>query len=98
MQVLWSVCGLYHWTRQQVAPTIKSFGPKSGPAGTVVTITGTNLFGASSVTFNRVAATINQGPRKRADGRGAQWGDQRQDRGDDARWSRNQQKGFKVTA
>jgi hypothetical protein len=39
-------------------PTITSFSPKSGPVGTVVTIKGTNLSGATKVTFNGKAATI----------------------------------------
>src|SRR6185436_18985763 len=38
-------------------PTITSFSPTSGPVGTSVVITGTNLTGATSVTFNNVAAT-----------------------------------------
>jgi hypothetical protein len=41
-------------------PTITSFTPTSGPAGTVVTIKGTNLEGATSVTFNGKAATITK--------------------------------------
>ena len=40
-----------------LAPTITSFTPTSGPIGTVVTIAGTNLTGASAVKFNGVAAT-----------------------------------------
>jgi large repetitive protein len=40
------------------APTITSFTPTSGLVGTPVTITGTNLGGASSVKFNGVAAVI----------------------------------------
>ena len=40
------------------APTISGFSPSSGPVGTSVTITGTNLGNASSVTFNGTAATI----------------------------------------
>jgi hypothetical protein len=40
------------------APTITSFVPTSGPVGTSVTITGTNLTGATSVKFNGVSATI----------------------------------------
>jgi hypothetical protein len=41
-----------------VCPTITSFTPTSGPAGTSVTITGTNFTGATSVTFNNVTATF----------------------------------------
>jgi hypothetical protein len=37
--------------------SITSFTPNNGPAGTVVTITGTNLTGATSVTFGDSAAT-----------------------------------------
>jgi hypothetical protein len=40
------------------APTITSFTPTAGPVGTTVTITGTNLTGATSVKFNGVSATI----------------------------------------
>ena len=42
------------------APTISGFTPTSGPAagGTSVTITGTNLSGATSVTFGTTAAVI----------------------------------------
>jgi hypothetical protein len=38
-------------------PTITSFSPTSGPVGTSVQITGTGLFGASTVTFNTTNAT-----------------------------------------
>jgi hypothetical protein len=38
-------------------PTITSFTPTSGPAGTLVTITGTSLTGTTKVTFGGVAAT-----------------------------------------
>ncbi|MFY9560717.1 MAG: IPT/TIG domain-containing protein [Terriglobales bacterium] len=44
------------------APTITSFNPTSGSAGTSVTITGTNFTGATSVKFNSTAAasfTVN---------------------------------------
>ena len=39
-----------------VAATISSFNPTSGPVGTSVAITGTNLCGASAVTFDATAA------------------------------------------
>src|SRR5262249_58762847 len=44
-----------------IHPAITSFTPTSGPVGTTVVITGTRLPGASSVTFNGVAAsyTVN---------------------------------------
>src|SRR5438445_8763378 len=38
------------------APTISDFTPASGPVGTSVQINGTNFSGASSVTFNNIAA------------------------------------------
>jgi hypothetical protein len=37
-------------------PTLSSFTPTSGPAGTQVTIAGSNFVGASAVTFNSTAA------------------------------------------
>ncbi len=40
-----------------VAPTVTSFSPTSGPIGTSVTITGTNLAGATAVKFNGTAVT-----------------------------------------
>ena len=40
------------------APTISSFSPTSGPPGTTVTIKGTNLAGATKVTFGGKAGTI----------------------------------------
>ncbi|WP_035558037.1 M4 family metallopeptidase [Hymenobacter sp. IS2118] len=40
-----------------VVPTITSFTPTSGPVGTSVVITGTNLTAASAVPFNGTAAT-----------------------------------------
>jgi hypothetical protein len=39
------------------APTISGFTPPSGPVGTSVTITGTDLSGASAVTFHGTSAT-----------------------------------------
>jgi hypothetical protein len=41
-----------------ITPTISAFTPSSGAAGTLVTITGTNLSNALSVTFGGVASTI----------------------------------------
>ena len=40
------------------APALSSLSPTSGPVGTSVTITGTNLTGAASVSFNGAAATF----------------------------------------
>jgi len=40
------------------APSISSFTPLTGPAGTVVTITGTNFSGATAVRFGGVSATV----------------------------------------
>jgi len=39
-------------------PVISSFTPPSGPAGTQVVITGSNLAGATSVEFGGIAATV----------------------------------------
>jgi hypothetical protein len=41
-----------------VAPTITKVAPTSGPVGTVVTLKGTNLSGATKVTLNGVKASI----------------------------------------
>ena len=40
-----------------LAPTITTFNPNTGPVGTQVTITGTNLSGATAVRFNGTAAS-----------------------------------------
>ena len=40
----------------RVTPSISSFSPTSGPPGTIVTITGESLTGATCVTFGRVEA------------------------------------------
>jgi hypothetical protein len=42
----------------QTAPTISSVAPTSGPVGTVVTIRGVNLSGATKVRFNSTPAKI----------------------------------------
>jgi len=41
------------------APTIAGFTPTSGPVGASVAVSGTNLTGATSVTFNGVSATFS---------------------------------------
>ncbi|UOQ97259.1 T9SS type A sorting domain-containing protein [Hymenobacter sp. 5317J-9] len=41
------------------SPSITSFTPSGGGAGTVVTLTGTNLSGATAVTFNGVPAVVS---------------------------------------
>jgi hypothetical protein len=41
------------------APTIAGFSPQSGPAGTVVTISGANFTGATSVAFSGRAAKFS---------------------------------------
>jgi hypothetical protein len=45
-------------TRFTVTPVMSSFAPASGPAGTGVTITGTNFTGTTAVSFSGVAATF----------------------------------------
>jgi hypothetical protein len=49
------------FTVQSTAPRLTSFGPANGPAGTVVTLTGTGLTGATNVAFNGVTATFSAG-------------------------------------
>jgi uncharacterized repeat protein (TIGR03803 family) len=44
----------------KVLPTIKSISPTSGPVGTLVTITGTGVTGATSVTVDGKAASFTQ--------------------------------------
>src|SRR5439155_6740401 len=41
-----------------IPPTITGFTPTTGPAGTSVTISGTNFTGATAVRFNGVSATF----------------------------------------
>ncbi len=40
------------------APTISRFSPTQGPVGTTVTVEGTNLAGATNVSFGQTAATV----------------------------------------
>jgi len=47
-----------NWTYLPILPQISNFTPGSGPVGTTVTITGTNLAGATSVRFSGVSAGI----------------------------------------
>lgn len=44
---------------KSVAPVISSFSPTSGPAGTLVTVTGTNLGGATSVKMGGVNVSFS---------------------------------------
>ncbi|GAB3590029.1 hypothetical protein GCM10027345_44460 [Hymenobacter daeguensis] len=44
------------------APTITGFTPTSGPVGTAVTVTGTNLAGVSAVTVNGTQGTLTGTP------------------------------------
>jgi hypothetical protein len=46
------------FTVTSAIPTITSFSPTSGPVGTPVTVTGTNLTGATAIRFNGVSASI----------------------------------------
>jgi Zn-dependent metalloprotease len=46
------------FTVMQQAPAITDFTPKRGTEGTLVTVTGTNLDGATAVTINGVAQTV----------------------------------------
>jgi hypothetical protein len=41
-------------------PTINKFSPTSGPVGTLITIKGTRLSGATKVTLNGVKGTITR--------------------------------------
>ncbi|MEK6573173.1 MAG: DNRLRE domain-containing protein, partial [Chloroflexota bacterium] len=52
-----------------VSPSITSFSPSSGPAGTQVTLTGTGLTGTTAVKFSGIAATtftVDSGTQLRA--------------------------------
>lgn len=50
--------GVIQTTALQAAPTLTSFSPSSGPIGQIVTLTGTNFTGVTSVAFNGAATTI----------------------------------------
>jgi hypothetical protein len=50
------------YEQNSTPPTISSFTPTSGAVGTTVTVTGTNLAGASAVTVNGTAGTITGTP------------------------------------
>ena len=52
------VANNYNATKARfLTPTITSFAPSSGGPGTTVTLTGTNMYGATAVNFNGLAAT-----------------------------------------
>jgi hypothetical protein len=56
-----AILGLLMWQAPLVraaAPTIVSFSPTSGGPGTVVTVSGTDLAGATAVTFGGASATF----------------------------------------
>jgi hypothetical protein len=53
---------LSHYEQALPVPAITSFTPGSGPVGTSVTITGTDLAGVTAVTVNGVAGTITGTP------------------------------------
>ena len=56
--VLWLAgCGSGGGTASGTSPTVSSFSPNYGPAGITVTITGTNLTGATVVKFNGTASS-----------------------------------------
>ncbi|HTE28712.1 IPT/TIG domain-containing protein [Flavitalea sp.] len=53
-------CGVFRagiWRNKSTEPQISSFSPTSAVTGQLVTITGANLTGATSVTFGGIAAT-----------------------------------------
>ncbi len=53
-----SVIGVVHAPTSSFAPSITNVSPSLAPVGTPITITGTNLSGATNVTFNGAAASI----------------------------------------
>jgi len=54
-----SVVGTYAPASGPGLPVINSFSPSSGPAGTPVSIVGSNFTGATAVTFNGVSAVFS---------------------------------------
>src|SRR5476651_54751 len=57
-RLLLFLCFLINLKAIAQAPTISSFSPSSGPVGTLITITGTNLSNPNAFTVGGVAALI----------------------------------------
>jgi len=72
------------------APTITSFSPTSGPPGTIVIITGTNLSGATSVTFDGLAGKIKLDKASEIKVKVSLGCTHRQDRDHDCGWNREE--------
>src|ERR1700689_5439473 len=67
--IILSVCGVSGLAASASTskPTIKSVKPTSATIGTEVTISGTNLAGATAVTFNGTVATVISDSKSKVD-------------------------------